>query len=80
MKTISIKDVRQHFSDAVEIAEAGEDVVITRYGKPVARLVRFETESSEFPELSEFRDSIKLRSGKADSEKLLREMRDEERY
>ena len=40
MKTVSARDANQHFSKLLADAEAGEEVVITRRGRPVARLVR----------------------------------------
>ena len=39
MKTFNIRDAKTQFSRIVEQAEAGEEIVISRAGKPVARLV-----------------------------------------
>ena len=41
-KTFSIADAKSHLSDCVRSAEDGEPIIITRHGKPVAALVRFE--------------------------------------
>ncbi len=41
MTTINIHDAKTHFSRLIERASAGEDVVIAKAGKPVARLVRY---------------------------------------
>jgi prevent-host-death family protein len=38
-KTITLRDANQRFSHCVREVEAGEEFVITRNGKPVARLV-----------------------------------------
>ncbi|HYX24524.1 MAG TPA: type II toxin-antitoxin system Phd/YefM family antitoxin [Thermoanaerobaculia bacterium] len=38
-KSVSVAEVKAHFSDWVKEAEAGEPVVITRHGKPVVALV-----------------------------------------
>lgn len=38
MRTISIRDANQSFSRLIREVEAGETVVITRQGKPVAQL------------------------------------------
>ena len=38
-KTITLRDANQGFSRCVRQVEAGEEFVITRNGKPVARLV-----------------------------------------
>jgi prevent-host-death family protein len=39
MKQVQIADAKAHFSALVERVEAGEEIVISRRGKPVARLV-----------------------------------------
>ncbi|QJD30055.1 type II toxin-antitoxin system Phd/YefM family antitoxin [Methylococcus geothermalis] len=39
MKTTSIADTKSHLSALLADIEAGEELVITRRGKPVARLV-----------------------------------------
>jgi prevent-host-death family protein len=38
-KTLTLRDANQTFSSCIRAVEAGEDFVITRNGKPVARLV-----------------------------------------
>ena len=38
---VNIHEAKTHFSKLVERAEQGEDIVIARAGKPVARLVPF---------------------------------------
>jgi len=39
MKTVNIHEAKFQFSRIVKLAEAGEEIVIARAGKPVARLV-----------------------------------------
>jgi prevent-host-death family protein len=39
MEKISISDARDHLSELIEKAEAGETIVLTRNGEPVAELV-----------------------------------------
>lgn len=39
MQTVNIHEAKTHFSRFVEQAAAGEEIVIARAGKPVARLV-----------------------------------------
>ncbi len=41
-KTVNIHQARTQLSKLVERAEAGEDVVIARAGRPVARLTRLQ--------------------------------------
>lgn len=39
MKQVQIAEAKAHFSALVERVESGEEIVIARRGKPVARLV-----------------------------------------
>ena len=39
MSTVSLAEAKAHFGRLIDRAAAGEDVCITRRGKPVARLV-----------------------------------------
>ena len=41
MMTVNVTEAKTHLSRLLAQVEAGEDVVIARRGKPVARLVRF---------------------------------------
>ncbi|CAN5570425.1 type II toxin-antitoxin system Phd/YefM family antitoxin [soil metagenome] len=41
MDTVNIHEAKTHLSRLVERVEAGEEVVIARAGRPVARLVPF---------------------------------------
>ena len=75
MKALSVKEVRTRLSKVIHKAECGESTTITRYGKPVARIVPADTRRPVFPDLSEFRASIKPR-GKTLTD-TLREMREE---
>lgn len=45
MKTINIHAAKTHLSSLVEEAAAGEEIVIAKAGKPVARLVALEKPS-----------------------------------
>ena len=40
MESVSVYDAKTHLSRLLDAVEAGEEVVITRNGHPVARLVR----------------------------------------
>lgn len=39
MKTASVRDLRNHYTSLLGWVKAGEEVLITQRGKPVARLV-----------------------------------------
>jgi len=77
MKTLSVKEIRSQLSTAIKDAEAGDATVITRHGNPVAILAPIQQTRPPFPDLSEFRASIKRR-GKTLTQ-TLQDMREEER-
>jgi len=39
MKTATVRELRNHYTSLLEWVKAGEEVVITQRGKPVARLI-----------------------------------------
>lgn len=39
MQTVTIQEAKKHLSQFVDLAASGEEIVIARSGKPVARLV-----------------------------------------
>lgn len=47
MKTMTIRDVRQRWPEAERALEVEREILITRDGKPVARLLPVEEEPSE---------------------------------
>jgi prevent-host-death family protein len=51
MSQVGMHEAKTKLSQLVERAEAGEDVVITRNGKPVARLVPVEQPKHSFASL-----------------------------
>ncbi len=78
MERASVREVRENLRAYLERAEAGEEISILRRGKEVARLVPPERKAGRFPDLTEFRASIKLR-GESTSESLIKSRR-EARY
>lgn len=43
MQSVNIHEAKTHLSRFVDLAAAGEEIIIARAGKPVARLVALET-------------------------------------
>lgn len=41
MKTVNIHDAKTHFSRLIKLVESGDEVVIARGGRPIARLVPY---------------------------------------
>lgn len=61
MKHVGIKQAREALPELVHRAEAGEEIVITRQGRAVARLVGAPRASRTLPPLREFRRSLGAR-------------------
>lgn len=78
MKKVQVNEVREKLAKYLAEAEKGEEIIITKHSKPVARLMPVESKRLEFPDLTEFRKKISLK-GKPMSEEVS-EMRREERY
>jgi prevent-host-death family protein len=74
MKQVGIKQARQELPDLINRAEAGEEIIITRQGKAVARLVAAPRTIKALPSLKDFRRGI----GEAGTSaaQLVREERD----
>jgi prevent-host-death family protein len=49
-KTLSLRDANQAFSRCIREVEAGEEITITRRGRPVARLIPAEGRRTLTPE------------------------------
>lgn len=57
MKHVGMFEAKTHLSRLIDKVEKGEEVVITRHGKPVAKLVRAETKLTP-EQIKERRDAI----------------------
>jgi prevent-host-death family protein len=75
---ISVKEARSKFRSLLDQVEEGNEVVIRRRGKEVARLVPPKGEGKRLPILKKFRSSIKIK-GEPLSEVVKKE-REEARY
>jgi len=68
-KEIGIFEAKTHFSQIMEACENGVDYIITRRGKPVAKIIpiKQEQEMSREEVLEKFREFRKLYRGKPGS-------------
>ena len=57
---ISVKEARGKFSSLLNQVQEGDEVIIRRRGKEVARLVPPRGEGKRFPDLKKFRAAIRL--------------------
>ena len=75
MSTVTLADAKTHLSHLLDQVEAGEEVVITRRGQPVARISPVEKPKRPVKSLAEFRS--RMPRWRKSSAELLRDMRDE---
>lgn len=75
---ISVREARKRFSSLLARAEQGEEIIILKRGKEIARLVPPERKLKKLSSLKEFRARIKV-EGKPLSQIVI-ENREEARY
>lgn len=75
MSTVTLAEAKSHLSHLLDQVEAGEEVVITRRGQPVARISPVAKPKRPIKSLAEFRN--RMPRWRKSSAELLREMRDE---
>jgi len=79
-QTVSVAEAKARLSELVAATEAGDDVVITKRGRPVARLVAIQA-PREPVDLSWLKARTHgMPASTVDSVELTRRMRDDERY
>jgi len=75
MVTVSVAEAKVHLSELINRVESGEQIVITRHGRPVAHLSAAVAPKKPIRSLAKFRASMpRLRKPMSET---LREMRDE---
>jgi prevent-host-death family protein len=75
MVTVTLVEAKAHLSELLDKVEAGEQVVITRHGKPVANISPMIAPKKPFRSRAAFRARMpRLRQSSAT---LVRQMRDE---
>lgn len=75
MSTVTLAQAKTHLSHLLDQVEAGEEIVITRHGQPVARISPIEKSKHPVRSFAEFRH--RMPHWRKSSAELLREMRDE---
>lgn len=77
MHKVSVREARERISQLLAAVSAGEEVVITRHGKPTARLVAIDAAqpSIAFPDRRAFR--FRQPEASQSSAELIRKLRDE---
>ena len=60
MTEINVKEARQNFRSVLERVAAGDEVVLLRHGRPVARLVPPEPAAERLPSMASLRAGIRV--------------------
>lgn len=78
MLTVSLAEAKAHLSELLNTVEAGEEIIITRHGRAVARVSAPEQPKQALPfkRLAALRSCMPARQ--ESSSKLLRKLRDAE--
>lgn len=76
MQTVNVREARENISQLLDAVAGGEEIMIFRHGKPVAKLVQ-PLAFSPFPDRNTFRAGIP--SATTDAAEVTRALRDEER-
>jgi len=58
MQTVSVANTKSHLSELLDRVEKGEEIVVTRRGRPVARLSPIIPRKKPLSALDEFRNKI----------------------
>ena len=77
MLEVNVKEARSNLSSLLDRVERGEEILIKRRGKKIARLVSFEN-NKLLPSLQNFRVSIKSTGDPLS--KIVTDLRNEERF
>lgn len=76
MKTINVAEGKARFSELVARAEAGEEIIVARRGKPVVRLVAVARPREPFDVEAIWAEVQKMPMSTVDSVEIIRQMRD----
>lgn len=63
MKTATVRDLRNHYTGLLRWIAAGEEIVITRRGKPLARLIPEKPDRRKNVDWSTSAEVVRDRSG-----------------
>jgi prevent-host-death family protein len=85
MRTATVRDAQHHLTRLLAAVVAGEEIVLTRRGKQVGKLVPMDKPEDPFEQAVDWSESIRERDENLDSlpqfqGDILAEMREDERY
>ena len=78
MKTVTFAEAQAQLGLLLELVEAGDEVIITKDGLPIARMIASLASGQQLPDLSGFRSRQPEQTESAGD--FMRRLRDGERY
>lgn len=78
VRTVNVSETREKLADLLTAVEAGEEIIIMRRDRPIAKLVALTKPTSPFLDRSQLRSEIP--SMQTPAARTIRELRDDERY
>jgi prevent-host-death family protein len=79
MQTVTLAEAKAQLSRLIELVEAGEEVTITKRGRPVVRLIPTTSPArQQLPSLAELRARLPEQNESAGD--FIRRLRDSDRY
>jgi len=78
MQTVTLAEAKAQLSRLIEQVEAGEEITITKRGRPAVRLVAATPVRQQLPSLAEFRAQQPEQTESAGD--FIRRLRDSDRY
>jgi len=78
MLEMNVKEARGNLSSILDRVEKGEEIIITRRGKRIARITNLDNKPTPLKSLKQFRDKFNAK-GNSLSQTVI-DQRDEERY
>lgn len=78
MQTFTLAEAKAQLSRLVELVEAGEDITITKRGRPVVRLVPSDPPRQQIPSLAEHRARLTPQAESAGE--FMRKVRESDRF
>lgn len=78
MRAFNVSEVREKLADLLTAVENGEEIIIMRRDRPVARITAISQSITPFPDRSQLRQTVPPMQ--ASAAQTVRELRDAERY
>lgn len=78
MTTLNVRQARERISRLLDQVARGEEVIITRRGKPAARLVGLAAKTTRFPDRRSLREALPPMTESAGQ--MTRTLREDERF